>query len=83
MATGEIRVDVDNTTTTTTIVDEELILTYEDIIEMFTDRSINVDGVTAVTMEIRNFGGIVEKILTSENNVVFKIKKITKVDTLT
>jgi ferritin len=83
MATGEIRIDVDNTTKTTTIVDEEITLTYEDIIEMFTDREVSVTGVTSVMMEIRNFGGLVQKILTSENNVTFKIKKITTVDTLT
>jgi hypothetical protein len=77
MATGETCIDVDNTTVTTTIVDEEIILTYENIIEMFTDRGVSVDGVFSVTLAIRNFGGIVDKILTSENSLTFKIKKTT------
>ena len=82
MATGETCINVDNTTTTTTVVDEELTLTYDDIIEMFTDRGINVVGVSAVTMSIRNFGGLVDKVLNSENSLIFKIKKTTIVETL-
>jgi len=83
MATGETCINVDNTTTTTTVVDEELILTYEDIIEMFTDREVSVEGVSSITMSIRNFGGLVDKILTSENSLRFKIKKTTTVATVT
>jgi hypothetical protein len=83
MATGETCINVDNTTTTTTVVDEELTMTYEDILEMFTDRGISVEGVSSVKMSIRNFGGLVDRPLNEENSLIFKIKKTTIVETLT
>lgn len=80
MASGETCIDVGHLTTTTTVIDEEITLTFDDILEMFSDRGVNTDDITAATLRVRNFGGLVDKILTPENEVIFRIKKTTVVE---
>lgn len=75
--TGSTTISVDLSTITTTIVDNRLLLTFSDILEMFNDRGVDVTNVTSVDLHIKNSNGSQVKSLSSDNEIEFRIKKTT------
>ncbi len=78
MTTGQTCINVDHLTINTDIVEDEITLTFEDILEMFSDRGADTDGITALDVVMRTFGGRLRlKTMTSENAMAFRIRKTT------
>lgn len=75
---ADTTIGVDLTTETDTIVRDEVILTFADILEMFSDIGVDINGVTLVSLVVKTKNGRFNtKVLNADNELQFRIRKKT------